>query len=112
VEAARKLFDKLVKHGVVDDSGVVVEIQNIVASAELGFPVELEKAAKELDRIMYEPEQFPAAILYIDRPKVSMLLFANGKVIIAGAKAEEEIVEAYRKIMAVLERFRPEEVVA
>jgi len=112
VEAARKLFDKLVKHGVVDDSGVVVEIQNIVASAELGFPVELEKAAKELDRIMYEPEQFPAAILYIDRPRVSMLLFANGKVIIAGAKAEEEIMDAYRKIIAVLERFRPEEVVA
>jgi TATA-box binding protein (TBP) (component of TFIID and TFIIIB) len=41
-----------------------------------------------------------------------MLLFANGKVIIAGAKAEEEIMDAYRKIIAVLERFRPEEVVA
>jgi transcription initiation factor TFIID TATA-box-binding protein len=46
VEAARKLFDKLVKHGVVDDSGVVVEIQNIVASAELGFPWSLKKPRK------------------------------------------------------------------
>jgi TATA-box binding protein (TBP) (component of TFIID and TFIIIB) len=32
----------------------------------------------------------PPAIYYIDRPKLTMLIFQNGNTIIAGAKSEEE----------------------
>jgi TATA-box binding protein (TBP) (component of TFIID and TFIIIB) len=39
-----------------------------------------------LERVIYEPEIFPAAIYYMDRPRLTMLIFQNGKTIIAGAK--------------------------
>ena len=56
-----------------------------------------------LERVIYEPEIFPAAIYYMDRPKLTMLIFQNGKTIIAGAKSEEEIAEAYQKTLTTLE---------
>ena len=41
-----------------------------------------------LDNVEYEPEQFPGAILRIAEPKITLLLFKNGKMICAGAKKE------------------------
>ena len=110
VEAAERLHEKLVKHGMIDDQNITIEIQNVVASADLGFPVDMKRVAEEMERIMYEPEQFPAAIHYMERPRVAMLIFASGKMIIAGAKSEEEVVEAYRKMLIVLGQFREQEV--
>ncbi|MEM4359142.1 MAG: hypothetical protein QXT45_01275, partial [Candidatus Bilamarchaeaceae archaeon] len=71
-----------------------IEITNIVAAAELGLTLDLYKIAEKADNVEYEPEQFPGAILKFRDPKVSLLLFKNGKVICAGAKTEEEIRKA------------------
>jgi TATA-box binding protein (TBP) (component of TFIID and TFIIIB) len=43
-----------------------------------------------LEHVIYEPEIFPAAIYYMDRPRLTMLIFQNGKTIIAGAKSEKK----------------------
>jgi TATA-box binding protein (TBP) (component of TFIID and TFIIIB) len=43
---------------------------------------------------IYEPEQFPAAIVRSTNPKASYLLFNSGKIIITGVKTEEELQEA------------------
>jgi len=69
----------------------VIEITNIVASAELGLELDLYKIASKVRDVEYEPEQFPGAILKFKKPKASLLLFKNGKVICAGAKTEKEI---------------------
>ena len=59
-------------------------------------------AAVTLDNIEYEPEQFPGAIVRIFNPKLTMLLFKNGKLICAGAKSEEDIVKGLNKLKKVL----------
>jgi transcription initiation factor TFIID TATA-box-binding protein len=109
VKAAEKLHKQLVEHGLIMDENFTVEIQNVVASADFGFPIDVEKVADSLERVIYEPEQFPAAIYYMERPRVAMLIFSSGKTIIAGAKSEEEVVEAYRKMLTVLGQFREQE---
>jgi len=66
-------------------------ITNIVASANLNMDLDLYKIAYKMKDVEYEPEQFPGAILKFKDPKVSLLLFKNGKVICAGAKSEKDI---------------------
>jgi len=80
-----------------------VKIQNIVASATLGGKVDLELAVGAFGRTMYEPEQFPGLIHRMDEPKVVILLFATGKLVCTGAKAEQDVYDAVHKLHAQLE---------
>ncbi|MCK4320647.1 hypothetical protein KAW11_03435, partial [Candidatus Bathyarchaeota archaeon] len=54
-------------------------------------------------RLMYEPEQFPAAIYRMDNPKVVFLIFSNGKIVCVGAKNEGAVYEATEKLQKKLE---------
>ena len=82
-----------------------IEITNIVAAAELGLNLDLYKIAYKLDNVEYEPEQFPGAILKFKKPKVSLLLFKNGKVICAGAKNEDEIRKSLKMAKVMLKNY-------
>jgi transcription initiation factor TFIID TATA-box-binding protein len=91
---------------IIKDRGFEIDIQNIVAKAYLGFNIDIDRLSEVLERVIYESEIFPAAIHYMDRPRLTMLIFQNGKTIIAGAKSEEEIAEAYQKTLTTLESIR------
>ena len=80
-----------------------LKIQNIVASANLGGLIDLEKAAYILGKTMYEPEQFPGLIYRMAVPKVVILLFASGKLVCTGAKKEQYVYEAVTKLHQELE---------
>lgn len=71
-------------------------IQNMVISADLGVHVNLNKIAMSLslDKIEYEPEQFPGLVYRLDNPKTVVLLFGSGKLIITGGKSEEDAKQA------------------
>ncbi len=68
------------------------EVVNLVATGNLHQNLDLFATAMQLDNVEYEPEQFPGAILRLDDPNLTMLLFKNGKVICAGAKNEKEMI--------------------
>ena len=55
---------------------------------------------------MYEPEQFPGLIHKMDEPKVVLLIFSSGKMVITGAKREEEVYEAVKRIYEKLKSIR------
>ncbi|MCC6004975.1 MAG: hypothetical protein LM590_11620 [Thermofilum sp.] len=76
----------------------MIEVQNIVASANLRGTVDLERAAFLLENSMYEPEQFPGLIYRMQDPKVVLLIFSSGKVVCTGAKKEEEVKRAVDNI--------------
>jgi len=80
------------------------EIQNIVASVELGSVlIDLEQIIYEFrGNVMYEPEQFPGLIYRMDDPKVVFLIFASGKLVCVGAKREKDIYKAVEKLLKVL----------
>ena len=50
------------------------------------------------DKVEYEPEQFPGLIYRLDYPKVVCLIFGSGKMVITGARAKAEILEAVQFI--------------
>jgi transcription initiation factor TFIID TATA-box-binding protein len=78
------------------------KIQNIVTSADLATPINLNKIAVgfNLDRIEYEPEQFPGLVYRLENPKVVVLLFGSGKLIITGGKEPDDAKKAVVKILA------------
>lgn len=78
-------------------------IQNIVTSADLGSRINLNKIAMSfnLDKIEYEPEQFPGLVYRLEDPKVVVLLFGSGKLIITGGKTPD--VDARRAVKKIYE---------
>ena len=101
--AVLKVVRELKKSGIVIIGKPELKIQNIVASANLGGLIDLEKSAYVLGKTMYEPEQFPGLIYRMDDPKVVILLFASGKLVCTGAKKESEVYEAVKKLHKRLE---------
>ena len=83
-------------------------IQNIVTSADLGSRINLNKIAMSLtlDKIEYEPEQFPGLVYRLDDPKVVVLLFGSGKLIITGGKVSEDAQRAVDKIYQDLQNLK------
>lgn len=94
VKAVKKILRMFIRSGVSISGKPKIQIQNIVASANLGMEVLLEKAAYLLENIMYEPEQFPGLIYRLTDPKVVLLIFSSGKMVITGAKSEDEVIKA------------------
>jgi len=94
VFAVKKILKTLINRGIPIYGKPQIQIQNIVASANLGALVDLEKAALALPGSMYEPEQFPGLIYRMEKPVVVLLIFSSGKMVITGAKREEEVVKA------------------
>ncbi len=105
VKAVKKIIKSLRNHGIIITGRPKVQVQNIVASANLGVEVNLEKAAFLLENCMYEPEQFPGLIYRMDDPKVVLLIFSSGKMVITGAKKEEEIYKAVLNIFKKLKNL-------
>jgi transcription initiation factor TFIID TATA-box-binding protein len=100
--AIKKVVKELKTNGIIILGKPKIVIQNMVASANLHGKIDLETAADIMDNVMYEPEQFPGAIYRMTEPKVVLLLFASGKLVITGAKREEHVHEAAEKIRAIL----------
>ncbi len=98
-QAVHRIIKNLKAAGIEITNEPIIEVQNIVASASLGAELNLELAAMKLESSLYEPEQFPGLIYRMRDPKVVILLFGSGKLVITGAKFERQIEEAAVKIM-------------
>ncbi|MHA2369152.1 MAG: TATA-box-binding protein [Candidatus Hodarchaeales archaeon] len=81
----------------------LIEVQNVVASGNIGCRINLELAALLLDNSMYEPEQFPGLIYRIPSPKTVLLLFQSGNIVCTGAKKEEYVLRAVKTVREDLE---------
>jgi transcription initiation factor TFIID TATA-box-binding protein len=69
-----------------------IHVQNIVASADLKTDLNLNAIALGLglENIEYEPEQFPGLVYRIKTPKVVVLIFSSGKLVVTGGKSPDE----------------------
>ncbi|HEX7574999.1 MAG TPA: TATA-box-binding protein [Candidatus Methanoperedens sp.] len=100
-----KVFEKLREMGTEIMDKPEIKIQNIVASADLGRVLNLNAIAigLGLENVEYEPEQFPGLVYRMSSPKVVMLLFGSGKIVITGGKKPEDAEVAVEKIVIELD---------
>ena len=96
--AVMKIVKNLNEAGIEITSKPKITIQNIVASGDLKFTVNLEKTSMVLENSLYEPEQFPGLIHRMKDPKTVILIFGSGKIVITGAKFQEQVPVAAKKV--------------
>ncbi|XP_006780563.1 TATA-box-binding protein [Neolamprologus brichardi] len=116
-----------------ETSGIVPQLQNIVSTVNLGckldlktialrarnaeynpkvscdvkFPIRLEGLVLTHQQFSsYEPELFPGLIYRMIKPRIVLLIFVSGKVVLTGAKVRGEIYEAFENIYPILKGFR------
>jgi transcription initiation factor TFIID TATA-box-binding protein len=88
------------------------KIQNMTATCDVGFPIRLEGFLYAHAAIAtYEPELFPGLVYRMTDPKVVLLIFVSGKVVITGAKTAEDLSAAIEKIYDSLLEFRKKNIV-
>jgi transcription initiation factor TFIID TATA-box-binding protein len=83
------------------------KVQNMVGSCDVKFPIQLEGLCiTHAQFSTYEPELFPGLIYRMVVPRVVLLIFVSGKVVITGAKYKKEIDEAFNQIYPILKGFK------
>ncbi|KAK4206707.1 transcription factor TFIID-domain-containing protein [Rhypophila decipiens] len=83
------------------------KIQNIVASCDVGFPIRVEGiAAKYHHFAILERELFPGLVYHLINPKVTILIFSGGKIVLTGAKTRDQMYEAFSLIYPICMEFR------
>merc|ERR1719382_1940180 len=74
---------------------------------KLEFPTRLEGLVLTHSQFSsYEPELFPGLIYRMVKPRIVLLIFVSGKVVLTGAKVRTEIYEAFENIYPILKNFK------
>jgi transcription initiation factor TFIID TATA-box-binding protein len=107
-ENIKIIAGKLEKIGIEVYKDHEIVIQNIVATSDLGGELNLSEVAVALglEKVEYEPEQFPGLVYRLNDPKVALLLFGSGKIVCAGAKEIEEVQIAVEKVINELSQLK------
>jgi transcription initiation factor TFIID TATA-box-binding protein len=105
--SAKKFAYILERVGFKPQTYIDFKVQNIVGTADVGFPIRLEGLVYAHSTFAsYEPELFPGLIYRLASPRVVFLIFVSGKIVITGAKTEVDLSEALTKIYPVLVEYR------
>ena len=96
-------------------------IVNIVGTYDTKFPINLtklksrliienkkEQNKKNFSKFNYEPDIFPGFIYHMKEPKLTISIFASGKVNFTGAKNQNDLKEALKNIYPYLLQFKNE----
>ncbi len=75
-----------------------IEVQNMVAFVDLNTELDLERLAFELPHSEYVPDRFPALVVKFKKPKISFLVFRNGKINCTGADQVDSIEQGVAKL--------------
>lgn len=71
------------------------------------FAISLEGLSLDHDKFStYEAEIFPGLIYRMHDPKIVLLIFASGKIVLTGAKNKEDIYKAFERMYFVLKKYK------
>ncbi|KAG5457068.1 MAG: hypothetical protein BJ554DRAFT_3015 [Olpidium bornovanus] len=85
--------------------GILPTLQNIVATVNLETPLDLKTIALHARNAEYNPKRFAAVIMRIREPKTTALIFASGKMVVTGAKSEDDSRLAARKYARIVQKL-------
>lgn len=80
-------------------------IQNVVGTMSLGCQLELTDIYWKAKNAEYNPSRFAAVIMRLQKPKTTALIFRSGKMVVTGAKSEQECSLAARKYAKIIDKI-------
>jgi len=75
-----------------------VQVENVVASSDLGQELDLETLSEDLARTDYNPENFPGLVYRMHNPKAAALIFRSGNVVCTGANSVADVTTAFDNV--------------
>ena len=112
INAAKKFTSIIQKVGFPGAKFTDYKVQNTTATCDIGFPIRLEGFLyAHASKSTYEPELFPGLIYRMTEPKMTVLIFVSGKLVITGAKSQESLQAAVEYIYPHLAEFRKKNLV-
>ncbi len=105
-QAIEKTLKQIRSAGVKVRGPAKINIQNIVASSDLGVELNLDKISFSLENTEFEPEQFPGLVFRIDEPKVVFLLFRSGKIVCTGGKKPSDVDKGVARLIQELKKIK------
>jgi transcription initiation factor TFIID TATA-box-binding protein len=76
-----------------------VEIQNVVATADLSQRLDLDTILKVTPGATYNPQRFPGLVYKLKKPKTTTLLFGSGKMVCTGARSAKSAKTAIAQVI-------------
>ncbi len=98
-----KLVNQLRGLGIEIETDPEITVTNVVATVDLGLDLNLDEVALNLENVEYEPETFPGLVFRPHESRASVLVFGNGKLVLAGL---HEVSEGRAIVEGLLERLR------
>ncbi|MHA1111335.1 MAG: hypothetical protein ACTSRE_09550 [Promethearchaeota archaeon] len=95
----KKKIEKVLGKAKIKYTGFNITIQNFVAMTNLKRRINLEMACLTLMNCIYEPEQFPAAIIRDLEEGGAFLLFSNSKIICLGIRSVEHLETSLKNLI-------------
>ncbi|WP_144906689.1 MULTISPECIES: TATA-box-binding protein [Halobacteriales] len=71
-----------------------IQVENVVASSDIGQELDLETLSEDLGATDYDPDNFPGLVYRMHDPKAAALIFRSGKVVCTGAKSVDNVTTA------------------
>jgi transcription initiation factor TFIID TATA-box-binding protein len=102
--AVNLVIKELKKVGIKFTQKPDIQVQNVVASGDIGEKLNLVNLAFKLKTAEYEPEQFPGLVYKVPESHITFLLFGTGKIVCTGAKNEKEIKRAIDGLVKTLKK--------
>lgn len=68
----------------------LLKIENMVYVGKLAESLDIDVIAGKLDNCVFNRKKFPGAVYHMKEPKITVLLFSSGKVVMTGITVMEE----------------------
>jgi transcription initiation factor TFIID TATA-box-binding protein len=104
-EVNNQLLDFLKRMG-LEIEPTELDINNVVAVGNIDQEINLNTLMIELgmEKVEYEPEQFPGLVYRPDQTNCVLIVFGTGKIVITGGRTEEEDQKAFEAIKKQIEQ--------
>jgi transcription initiation factor TFIID TATA-box-binding protein len=79
-----------------------IQVENVVATADIGQELDLETLAEDLSAAKFNPDNFPGLVYRSQDPKAVTLTFRSGKVVCTGARTIDGATTALDEIFDTL----------
>jgi len=73
------------------DKSDSLKAENIVASGSIADSIDLEVISTGIENCELNKKRFPGAVFRIQDPKIAILIFSSGKVVLTGVKSQDEL---------------------
>lgn len=85
-------------------------VQNVVGTMSFGSELELMDIYLRAKNAEYNPNRFAAVIMRLQKPKTTALIFRSGKMVITGAKSQQDCALASRKYAKIIDKILGQEI--